>query len=246
MRLPLILGFAALSLSACGGGGSGGNGTASAPAGPPVAAPAGTSWTETVVKTPEGGYRMGNPDAPVKLIEYGSRTCPTCGLFGREGMPPLIENYVAKGRVSFEFRDFMVHGAPDLAAALLGVCAGDGPFFPILEGMFGAQPAYLKRLEETPPAFQQSLQGKEPGAIATAWAEQMQLIDFVKQRGIPEQKARACLTDKAAIDALVKLTDDASSSGKVNGTPTFMINGDVVEGAAGWGQLEPALKAAGA
>ena len=38
----------------------------------------------TVVRTPAGGYRQGNPDAPVKLIEYGSRTCPTCARFAAD------------------------------------------------------------------------------------------------------------------------------------------------------------------
>ena len=73
----------------------------------------------------------------------------------------------------------------------------------------------------------------------------MGLIDFVKQRGLPEPQARACLGDTAKIDALVKLTDDGAKSGKVTGTPTFLLNGERVE-AVGWEQLEPALKAAGA
>ncbi len=244
MRIPLILAASAAALAGCNGADSG-NASNAAPVAT-VAAPAGKAWADTVVKTAEGGYRMGNPDAAIKLIEYGSRTCPTCGAFGREGMPKLVEQYVSTGKVSFEYRDYMVHGAPDLAAALVGTCAGEGPFFPLLEQMFATQPDYLKKLEQSTPAFQASLQGKEPGVIATAWAEQMGLIDFAKQRGVPEPTLRACLTDKARIDALVKVTDTASSSGKVGGTPTFWINGDVVEGAAGWTQLEPALKAAGA
>lgn len=247
MRMILLL-AAAATLAGCGDGP--GNAVASGNATTPTAAtgtapPSGQNWAETVVKTPEGGYRMGNPDAAIKLIEYGSRTCPTCGVFGREGMPKLVEQYVSKGNVSFEYRDFMVHGPPDLAAALLGTCAGTGPFFPILEQMFQGQLAYLDKLQTAPPTFQASLQGKSPGQIATAFAEQMGLIDFVKQRGVPEAQARACLVDPARIDALVKMTDEGSSSGKVTGTPTFLINGERAE-AAGWDALEPLLKAAGA
>ena len=52
---------------------------------------------QVVSKTPEGGYIVGNPDAPIKLLEYGSRTCPTCGAFGRAAMQPL-ENNLCKER----------------------------------------------------------------------------------------------------------------------------------------------------
>src|SRR3954470_19942795 len=65
-----------LFVAACGKGDAGGNSSGSAPAGAPVAAaqtPAGQNWVDVVSKTPEGGYVMGNPNAPVKLIEYGSR-----------------------------------------------------------------------------------------------------------------------------------------------------------------------------
>ena len=65
-------------LAACSGGGGDGN-SSQAAKGPAIAAPAGANWTETVARTPEGGFRMGNPNAPVKLVEYGARTCPTCG-----------------------------------------------------------------------------------------------------------------------------------------------------------------------
>ena len=243
MRVMVSL-TAALALTACGGDGAGGNATASAPVAA-VGAPAGKNWTETVVKTPEGGHQVGNPDAALKLIEYGSRTCPTCGLFGREGMPKLMEQYVATGKVSFEFRDFMVHGAPDLAAALLGTCVPAQTFVPVLEAMYQNQQAYLEKLEKAGEPFQRGLQGKPPTEIASAWAQQMGLIDFVKQRGLPETQARACLADNARIDALVKVTEAGSASGKVTGTPTFLLNGERVE-AATWEQLEPALKAAGA
>ncbi len=73
----------------------------------------------------------------------------------------------------------------------------------------------------------------------------MGLIEFVKQRGIPEAKARACLNDQAKLEAAAKLSDDASASGKVTGTPTFILNDQKVD-AVSWSQLEPILKGAGA
>ncbi len=52
-----------------------------AAAGPPAKAQAAHDWSRTVAMTPEGGFRMGNPAAKVKLIEYGSLACPHCRHF---------------------------------------------------------------------------------------------------------------------------------------------------------------------
>ncbi|KQN81316.1 thioredoxin domain-containing protein [Sphingomonas sp. Leaf62] len=239
--LPLI---ALASLSACGGGGdTGGNGSAAAPVAN-VAAPAGQKWSDMVAVTPEGGYRIGNPDAPVKLLEYGSRTCPTCGAFGREGNEPLINNYVSTGKVSFEFRDFAVHGAPDLAAAVLGRCNGTATFFPLLEAMYQDQAATLDRMQALPQAEQARLQSIPPLQAVSAWADAAGFVDFVKQRGVPEAKARQCLADQKLLQQVVKITEDGGSV--VTGTPTFLINGEKVENAVSWPQIEAALKAAGA
>lgn len=235
-----------LGLAACGGEGATGNAAAPAAAVKAAAAPTGQSWTEVVEKTAEGGYRMGNPNAPIKVVEYGSRTCPTCGSFAREGFQPLTTNYVATGKVSFEFRDFLVHGAPDLAAAVTGACGGAAPFFPILEQMYANQEATLKTLETTGADFQAGLQGASPTRIATAWAEKLGYDDFVKQRGVPAAKLNQCLSDEAAITDATKATEAAMQSGDVTGTPTFYLNGEKVEGVVSWKQLEDALKAAGA
>jgi protein-disulfide isomerase len=244
----LIALSALVALAGCGGGG-GTTGNSSTPQAPVqgTAPPAGKQWTEVVEKTAEG-YRLGNPNAPLKLVEYGSRTCPTCGAFGREGMRPLEEKYVSTGKVSYEFRDFMVHGPPDLAAGLLGHCVGAEPFFPVLEQIYINQMSILEKQEAAAKdqAFLASMQGKQPGTIATAWAEKLGLIDFFKQRGLPEPKARACLVDAKLIAELTKVTEDASASGKVTGTPTFILNDQPIANALGWAQVEPALRDAGA
>ena len=236
-----------LGLAACGGGeGAGGNAAAPAATVKAAAAPAGQSWTEMVEKTAEGGYRMGNPNAAIKLVEYGSRTCPTCGAFAREGFQPLTADYVATGKVSFEFRDFLVHGAPDLAAAVTGACGGAAPFFPILEQMYANQQATLEKLETTGQDFQAGLQGASPTRIATAWADHLGYVDFVKQRGVPEAKVKQCLSSEATINDATKATETAMQAGDISGTPTFYINGEKQEGIVNWKQLETALKSAGA
>lgn len=239
---PLVL-----LLAGCGGGGSGNSSEPAAPVAA-VAAPAGRNWTETVSTTPEGGFLMGNPNAPIKLVEYGARTCPTCGAFSREAAGPLARDYVSTGKVSFEFRDFLVHGAQDLAAVLLGQCGGPQPFFPILDQMYAGQEQWLSKLiarAQNDPNFERTLQSQPPAQQMVTFAETMGLIDFVKQRGIPEAKARACLTDTAKMDQLAKRSQDATASGQVTGTPTFYLNGEKVE-TVSWPEVKQALERAGA
>lgn len=242
----LFAALAAVSLASCGGGGaSGGNSVAAAPVAAKPA-PAGQNWTEVVSKTPEGGYRMGNPDAPIKLVEYGSRTCPTCGAFGQTGQKPLTEQYVATGKVSYEFRDYLVHGQPDFAPSLLGRCTDPSAFFPLLEAMYIAQPQFEAKLadQNATNALQAQLQGKTPSQAAAAWGDYLGYVDFVKQRGIPEAKARACIADSKALNELIGLMNKGEGA-TVSGTPTFILNGTKVEGVS-WPDVEAALKRAGA
>jgi protein-disulfide isomerase len=229
-------------LAACGDSGS--TNTAAPNSVAAVAAPAGQDWTQTVSKTADGGYVMGNPNAPLKLVEYGSRTCPTCGHFGRTATRPLEDTYIKSGKVSYEFRDFLVH-APDLGVAILGQCAGEAPFFGMLEQMFVDQNQFLEKLESVPQDFQQRLQGMTPAQQATAWVEHLGYLDFVKQRGLSEQQARQCLADTQRIEAVAKVSETAMREKEVTGTPTFILNGEKLD-AASWEQVEKALKAAGA
>jgi protein-disulfide isomerase len=238
-----VLTLTALALASCGDGAGGNAGTPAAPVAA-VKAPAGQNWLETSAKTAEG-YVLGNPDAPIKLVEYGSRLCPACKGFADTGYRPLTEQYVSTGKVSFEFREFLIHGAADLPPALLGQCGGAAPFFPLMEQMYANQTAFVDKWQATPPAVQAQLQTAKPAQAVTLLAEQMGLVDFVKQRGIPEAKARACLSDTAAIDRLTKITQDRGADGTVSGTPTLIVNGKKVDG-IGWGDVEKALKAAGA
>ncbi len=238
--LPLMLAAACSETTPAGSGTTQPNTTMTA-----IAAPDGQKWTDMVAKTDQG-YRIGNPDAAIKLVEYGARSCPTCGAFAREAFEPMIRDYVATGAVSFEFRDFLVHGAPDLALAQLGTCGPTETFFPILEQMYANQSAFLDKLQATPQEVQQKLAGAAPTVVTTTLAEQMGAIDFMKQRGLPEAQARRCLQDQKKLEAIAKPTEAASASNLVTGTPTFILNGKKLDNVVSWAQMQQALNAAGA
>jgi len=234
-----------LALAACGDSGNSSTPVTSATPVANVAPPAGKQWVDVVSKTPEGGYVQGNPAAPIKLVEYGSRTCPTCGRFALEGVEPLRQKYVSTGKVSYEFRDFPLHGAPDIALALLNQCAGTEAFFPMLDQMYANQSNFLDRQQKLPENFYQQLQTMSPAQGAAAIADQVGMVEFAKQRGIPEAKARQCLADQATIKSIADVMADASNNRGVTGTPSFFINGKQAD-ASVWSQVETALQAAGA
>lgn len=242
MKFAFLALFAALLTGGCSSEG----GTPTAPANSVAAAPApaGQDWTQTVSKT-EQGYVMGNPDARVKLVEYGARLCPACRGFAETGYRPLVDGYVKTGKVSLEFRDFLIHGPAELALAALGRCGGPAPFFPILEQTYADQESFVAKWQGMSPAQLQALEGKSPGRIATGYAEAIGAIDYMKQRGISDAKARQCLADEKGLDQIVQVTQKAGSDGTVAGTPTFILNGEKVDGIA-WTDIEGALKRAGA
>lgn len=238
----LIAASAALALAACGSGD-----TAGAPKGEPIAkiaAPAGKAWTDVVSKTEAGGYKMGNPDAKLQLLEYGAITCPGCAQFSVQATEELNE-LINTGVVAMEFRPFLVHGIQDIPGFLLAQCSGPEAFFPLTEQLFADQQNWLGKISTVTEADQQAMQKMAPPEISTLLATRMGLIDFAKARGISEDQAKACLTDKAQIDGLIALTEKGGKDDGVSGTPFFMLNGAKLDGAS-WNIVKGKLVEAGA
>jgi protein-disulfide isomerase len=209
----------------------------------PVAAPNNGDWSTIVSQTPEGGFLMGNPKAKVKLVEYGSLTCPHCADFEEKGGKPLVDNYVKKGLVSFEFRNF-VRDPYDITAALIARCGGPASFFGLTRAFYAEQKDWIGKILAADPAAMQALQTQPPQAQFKAIADMAGFPAFAALRGVPKAKSEACLADPAAATALVQMNSDAVSNYSVQGTPSFIINDELVEGAASWDLLEPAIKAA--
>ncbi len=239
-----LLALALISTVALAGCDTGGNSTTAAKPADAVAAPAGTNWNETFSVTPDGGMRRGNPDAAIKLVEYGALTCSHCAEFAEASKEPL-EAMIASGKVSFEVRNFMLN-VMDVPASLLARCGGAGPFFPISEQMFATQAEWLAKAQSITPAEQQAWQSLAPEQLSPVLATKLGLDSFVEARGISADKAKACLTDRKAIDQLGEITQRAQTEFNVTGTPTFVLNGKTVPNVADWKSLEPVLRDAGA
>jgi protein-disulfide isomerase len=206
-------------------------------------ATAATDWTRIVVKTPAGGYRMGNAKAKVTLVEYGSMTCPHCRAFDAEGGDALIRNYVKTGKVSYEFRNY-VRDPYDVGAALIARCNGAKGFFALTRALFKDQPKWIEKAQSTPADRLEAMKNLPTNRLFLESAKLAGLPQWAAARGVPAAKSGQCLTNEKEIERLVAMNKAATDQyPDFPGTPTFILNGKMLEQAGTWGALEPKLRA---
>ena len=200
-----------------------------------------TDWSRNVVATPEGGMAMGNPRAKVTLVEYASLACSHCREFAAQGYSPLKGGYVKSGKVRFEYRSFILNGY-DLAATTIARCAGPRGFFPVAEAVFAAQPEWIARVNAASEAQVKQLEALPPSKMLPAMARLAGFPAIAASKGLPAAKANMCLADEKAAQRLIDRTNAARALG-VRGTPTFFLNGKMLDG-HDWASVEAAIKAA--
>ena len=240
-RTALAVGLA-LALVGCGSKGDG-----DMPKGEPIAAvppPAGKAWSDIVAATPEDGMRMGNPEAPIKLVEYGSLSCPHCAKLARDGMQTLISKYVDSGRVSYEFRSYAIHGAIDLPLTVMVRCASPEAFFPLVEQLYQTQDDWMNTVEANLKQAQ-AVFDQAPDKRYVAVAQALGLTDWFAARGVSVDQTNACLAKPEDLQKVADETQNWYKNDGIDSTPTLFINGDKT-GVAEWKELEPLLQNAGA
>lgn len=209
----------------------------------PIAASADKPWADVVAATPEGGFAIGNPAAPIKLVEYASHSCSHCAEFAEKASASLRDNYVASGRVSYEIRN-QIHDPIDLTFAVLARCAGPEAFHPLAEQGWTNLASIFEAVERNSSIYA-AAQQQQGAARMDSIARAAELYDFFAARGLSSDQARQCLADQAKAEDIVKKSAAQSDELKVTGTPTFFINGRNV-GTQTWSSLEPMLQRAGA
>ncbi len=209
---------------------------AAAPAGTALAAPA-RDWSARVEPTSEGGYRMGNPDAPLKLVEFLSLTCGHCADFAGQAMPRVKEK-VRSGQVSVEYRNYVLNHY-DVAAAVLSRCAAPSNYFALTEAYLAEQESWVTRIDALTPAQKAEIEVAPTPASVKRTAELLGLLEIAARHGVTPAMANACMSDPARIKQLLAMGGAAEQLG-IDGTPTFMLNGTVI-GPQNWSSLEPVL-----
>lgn len=203
----------------------------------------GPNWIGSVRTQPSGAIVMGKPAAPVQLVEYLSFTCSHCADFTAEASAPLKSGYVAKGLVTVEVRN-AVRDRYDFTAALLARCGGPSKFFGNMETLFAKQAIWLGRAS----AFEAG-NAARVGKLAMndglkAIASGVGLDAIMRARGFSAAQLDACLSDAAAQKQIAAMTNEAWSVRKIDGTPSFLINGKSFTGPGSWRAVESGIKAA--
>lgn len=206
----------------------------------PASAEAQRDWSRDVVATPEGGFRMGNPNAALKLVEYVSLTCPHCRQFEQIGTPRLVRSHVQTGRVSFEIRPFPLDIVA-ATAAQLNRCAAPENAFAFNEAVLAGQPQIFARLEALAEAEVRAIEALAPAEMRQRIASATGIDAIAARHGLAAEQARACLADEAGAARLDTIKAAAELIG-VAGTPSFTLNGRLLANVHDWTALEPHLR----
>ncbi|CUH38982.1 Thiol-disulfide oxidoreductase D [Jannaschia seosinensis] len=152
---------------------------------------------------------LGREDAPVKVVEYASYTCPHCASFHNDTFKDFKREYIDTGKVHFTYREvfFDRYG---LWAAMIARCVGPERYFGVADMLYQTQSEWARQGD--PAAVAQSL--KRIGA----------------QAGLSPEEADACLEDAEKAQALVAWYEAKTAEDGVRSTPSFVIDGNLHSG----------------
>jgi protein-disulfide isomerase len=153
-----------------------------------------------------GDHALGDPNAPVTIIEYASLTCPHCAEFHEDVLPQLKERYIAPGKVRLVYRDFPLDQRA-LAAASLAHCAGPERYFGFLDVLFQTQ---------------------ESWARADDYLAALERLG--KLGGLTEAEMEACFADEELTNRILQTRLEAQDQHEISSTPTFIIDGKAYSG----------------
>ena len=162
---------------------------------------------QTVLALNKDDRILGNPDAPITIIEYASLTCPHCAHFENDVLPELKKKWIDTGKAKLILRDYPLD-EPALRAAMIARCAPPDRFYAYVDTFFGSQEKWV-----------------------TARDYRDALARLVKLGGMSREEFDNCLKNTALENKIVEARLIASKELDVNSTPTFFINGTKFTGA---------------
>ena len=188
-------------------------GTRPSSPGPVPQAVAQTTDKGALLKIQPSDHVLGDPNAPITLIEYASLTCPHCAHFSVTVLPELKKKWIDTGKVKLIYRDFPLDQTA-LKAAQLAECAGKDKYFGVIDMTFETQPKWA-------PA-------SDPIA---------ELSKSLRIAGMGDAEVKACLANDAVANGVVADYRGGETLG-VNSTPTLFINGTEFKGARSVEELD--------
>jgi protein-disulfide isomerase len=163
---------------------------------------------------------LGPADAAVTITEFASMTCPHCAAFTEKVFPKIKSEYIDTNKIRFVFREFPLDIKAAAGSMLARCIAKDdaGKYFAVIDLLFRQQEGWvMKNTTES-------------------------LVRIGKQAGLSQQQVEACLQDQALLNKLEADRKYANDVLKVNSTPTFFINGEMVKGEQSFEEFDKRIK----
>ena len=162
---------------------------------------------------------LGPADAKATIVEYAAPTCPHCAAFNADVFPKIRSEYIDTGKLRYVFREFPLN-IKDLACAMVArSIAGDdsAKYFAVVDVMFKQQDRLVEKTSDT-----------------------LKLIG--RQAGLSAQAIEECLKDQAMQDKISAGQKFAEDVLKVEGTPTFFVDGDIIVGETSFEEFDKRIK----
>ncbi len=193
-----------------------------------------------VIDENDHGHRIGNPEAEIKLVEFMSYTCNHCATFTRDGEGAIKLAYVPTGKVSFEIRH-LLRDPVDLTAALLTQCGDPARFMQNHAAIMLKQEEWFETAGKTSQAQRARWQFGSNSARRQAMASDLGFYDIMERRGYTRTEIDRCLSDEDKAAALAETSQRDIETFGLQGTPSFLINDELLGGVHAWDTLQPKL-----
>lgn len=201
-----------------------------------------TNWNAVVARTAIDSHLLGNPAAPVKLVEYISYTCSHCAHFAEESEAQLRIGFIAPGKGSIEVRSF-VRDPVDLTAALLTHCGPAGKFFGNHAAFLRHQTTWMAPLATLTDAQRQRWSNADFATKTRAIASDLGFYSLMEARGYDRPTIDRCLANRPLAERLAQHTKDAAAKDFITATPSFLLGGVPLSGTFSWATLKPQIEA---
>jgi protein-disulfide isomerase len=156
---------------------------------------------------------MGSPKAPILMVEYAAPTCPHCAAFDMQIFPLIKQKYIDTGKVYYVFRVFPLNSV-DVAAEAMARCLPAENYFSFIDQLYRNQPKW-------DPEY----------GVADVHGGLVQMGGLA---GMSAQEVDTCIANTTEQTQITKIGQDAQTKYNVNGTPSFIVNGQLRVGESTW------------
>lgn len=197
------------------------------------------NWVTEVERT-DVSHIIGNPEAESTVTEFVSYTCPACGSFARQGSEAVKLGYVGPGKAKLEIRHVQ-RNVVDIAASLLAWCGPKEKFVRNHTALMWTQDKWLTKAGQTSQGQQQRWFSGAEATRYKAIAADLGLYAIFEGRGYGRAELDLCLSNTALAAKFRQSTVEDGAKFGVRSTPSFAIDGELLDDIHGWSTLAPIL-----